>query len=58
MRKKVRRLHSEDARFLREMFILLDHKIFELEVAVGELQRGRQAGTVNEDVVEEVQNDA
>lgn len=53
MKKRSRRMHSEDARFLREMFMMLTQRIFELEVAVGELQRAGAARHVNETVVDE-----
>lgn len=42
-RRKVRRLHSDDARFLRSMFVDVMERVFMLEVAVGELQRGELA---------------
>lgn len=37
-RKQAKRLHSEDAKFLRQMFVDALARILELEYAVGDLQ--------------------
>lgn len=39
MRRKIKRLHSEDARFLRNMFYDLIERMNELEFHMGEIQR-------------------